>query len=586
MKLKFILFLFQSLILVGLFFPMDAKAQTSGQGRLNPQIAILPGYIYRPDEGGYDLTNKKYIAVTTNTVNLSANMLRIDLRTDADFTTEALSHVRLIGHDRPFHLTQDSRSRYLYIEMPNGQLRDHYTLVLDAGLNDAVGNTLGQERRIEIRIQTPTRARFDLLGADETFQDIGFDDHYDPIISGRHLTCRPKDFRIIFSRPVNRSSVEESINEGLSDHSESWSFRWKDDRTLSFHIDKQVPKEPDGHRIPNFQISLKTAIDAVGNPIRGMMAFDVDIDFEDSCRLSRIDLASNKISVIREFKDWRYMTLSFPTVGRFIILDDGRQEHAFDISQNTFDPKPLTGYIYDRNMCWVDDTRFLSVQESRLTLRNLVDGKESVIYGRLAKDTGSDRISLSPDGRLIALIQPRLSVISMAGQLLYQTPLRLFQHDILPAEVNICWLDNRSFIYDALADQQHQEAESLNCNIYQLDLMTSKTTTLVPGGRQPVTSPRGQLIFQRTADELFNMTYHHRTGDHERELLACHGHHCSNFRFVDEDRIVFERDNEIVLLDLASGKDTVLTTGTIIGLSKDCRILYTNNFKGELHYMD
>ena len=253
-----------------------------------------------------------------------------------------------------------------------------------------------------------------------------------------------------------------------------------------------------------------------------------------------IDLASRQVGLVKEFKDRIYMTMHFPKVGRYFILDDGRLEYSYDLKSHRLGPQMPS--VYNRNICWIDDIHFLTVVENQLLMRDLSTGKQSVIYDGLPQEAGADALAMSPDCSTIALMQePRLTVLSMKGRIIYQSrePIILFQHDIVPAEVNLCWRDGHTLLYDAVTGSREAPKSS---NIYQLDLITSQTRILIPGARKPVVSPQGShIVFERPTSEFLKMTYHVLDHGLERELLPCRDHECEHFLFVNESTLVFER---------------------------------------------
>lgn len=435
-----------------------------------------------------------------------------------------------------------------------------------------------------------TVAHFDLLGQDGVYLDIGYNtknDTYnygeDGYVSARHLTQAPKDIRITFSRAVERASVESSIRQGLKDKPELMTFRWIDDRTLLFHLDAQGRKDPENLPERFYQITLKQARDARGNPVHGGISFYVN----EPCRLSRIDLLTRQVRPVRQFRDKIYMSFCFPMIGRLTLLDDGRHEFLFDLHKGRLDPKPLPGWNDARNMCWLDESRYVKVLDNRLVLRNVTDGKETVVYDALPKGLGADAIALSPDRRKAALLmEPHLFVISIDGRMLYQSRdrIKLYQHEYLAPEAKLNWAGADALIYDAL---ERPEWETTSCcNIYKLNLSTGQTETMIRNARKPAISPRGaRVVFMRTNQDGVQTYWDYYAG-RERELTSCHDRECENFLFLDENRMAFERDQSIILLDLDNNRESVPGAGAIIGLSPDRRHLYINSYKGDLHYRE
>lgn len=523
--------------------------------------------------------------VTSDVADVQAPSFTVRIHSQNDFKADATKHVRLIGEDRPFTL-ENGRDPNLTLDVLTKNIKSHYTLILNAGLCDTAGQALGQERRVEIQVRPPTEATFDLLGEDAEYEDLGFYYGGDSWMAARHLTTSPKDIRISFNRNVDRVSVEDSITQGLKGKAEARNFRWIDDRTVNLHIGKQ--ERTSSVDSPLYLITLKQARDVDGHPILGQMSFDVT----EPCHLSRIDLTSLKVNTVWEFHDKIYMVLGLPTaVSRFVILDDGWRKFAYNLAGRSLERKALPKGVYEGNLCWLDGPRFLYVRERQLVLHNLADGKETVIYDDLPrKDAGVEALRLSPDQRKVALMfGTQLLVISLDGHLLYQSqePIRLIQHDFLPPEVNLCWVGNQALIYDAMVNPT--DATTNTCNIYKADMKTGRTETFIDGARKPVLSPLGYRIqYEHPTSE--GLKHYVSQAGRESELTACGDYACEHFLFVDEDRLVFERQREftpeIVLLDLKRGQEVVLTTGAMIGLSSDRRYLYTNSFKGQLHYMD
>ena len=155
----------------------------------------------------------------------------------------------------------------MFLNVPADPKKKQYILVLDAGLSDVAGKTLGTTGSVEINLVPPTIARFDLLGIDGDYEDIGIYGA-DPDIACLHLTNRRKKVRITFNRPVNRPSVEASIECGLKEKNEKRTYEWQDDRTLIFRMDKQVSTDPN-----NWVALALSYIAASGPGCRRMLHF-------------------------------------------------------------------------------------------------------------------------------------------------------------------------------------------------------------------------------------------------------------------------------------------------------------------------
>lgn len=454
-----------------------------------------------------------------------------------------------------------------------------YTLVISKGIEDLIGHSLKEDIKVDVTVCEDPVAHYTLLGSDEVY-------NMEPFMQGypAYLTPYKKIFVMDFTKEMDRKSVEDSISGDSSLKDTACSFKWLDNKRLELTLQELKADQ-------EYSINVLAARDVEGFKALGNLNFQTSEPNSIGC----IDIFTKQDTVIKEIQDRLFMPYGSTNIGSCILFDDTYKRYMLDISSRKVKSIPLSAN-YRPYIGWLEDKSLLyyNPDDKSLYIYSVADGSVKVICSLsfLPENKMVRMISISPDKKKAAIIScineyglggpADVYILSTGGQLLSTfkniANMRSFMpgYDIL----DMSWKDNSTLMIESASG-------TLDINSYdilEINVETGKKKIYVENAIRPLTLPEKDLMLVQkwTGNESIGYkiifkgnesgTIPFKTSKHPE------GSTLGNFYFLDENRLVFNRDDDIVLYDINKKTEDILGRGIIIGISDDrSRLYYMSN---------
>lgn len=575
-----VIFLALGVLLNGLTYPVSA-----GNEIPRPKIVIKTMYLYADQQWEGEFYDLKGSSAT-----LTGDEYYLSVKFDRPMNEESvMKGIQLIGYKDPIMRSYSKASNEALASFKNVQAGKEYTLSIAKTVKDENGNSLKSDIKIKLVFKEYTRASYSLIGDEDTYTQLQNKPGVEPADVGEmHITNSPKRFIVDFTNDVNRTSVEKSLTLGLERAQRelldtaklTTRLKWLNNRKLQIDL-SGFPTD----REAVYTISMESAVDKFGYRIVGDLTFAT----AEANRIGYIDLDSKKETTLVEMKDKRYMVHANPNIQDYIILDNGRNRHIYNLrKKGIVDSLEASLFFDEHQVDWFSPEMMFLYKASdremkRLSLR---DGSVTAVVSLafLGNQPQVAGFSLSPDKKKFVVFADGdglddrmfdMLVYSIDGKLLLHAKdfVKVFGREMIGVFIYHGWLDNRYIIAE-------ESMYQVGRNLVTLDTSLGTKKSYLKSGSEPAAlAGKNLLRYFREQDGRYIFVKNGHTIDLKYPDVFTKNHF-----FVDESRVVFNRGDQIILYDFDKRGETVLGQGTIFGISADRkRVYYMTNFRGMVY---
>jgi hypothetical protein len=558
----------------------NSTTQSCNEFIEKPQITIIPIHSYNNE---YWIGER--VEVKSNGVDISGDGFGVDIVFSTQMNIESIKNsIKILGTDNwTIDINNINGKSIVNLNCHDAIPNNKYVVLIPKTVKDVLGNCLKNEIKVEISLKEDTKAYYTFVGEENSYVNVGKYDIMDNLdVGSMHLTMSPKEFIVNFTNEVDKESVESSISKGIKDNEAKYRLKWISNKKLHIDIDYLRLNTV-------YKISMEDAFDKNGNKVIGNLFFETG----RANKIGYFDINTKEEKIIEELPDKCYMVWPSPYIEDYIILNDGEYNYIYDLNNKKVS-KNLQynlGIPVNENksrISWIDSNTLLFYDRSQYSVMRYSikeDSLEKIInLSPYIDEESFIEMSLSPNKEKVAVVTQadklNVYVFSIEGELLYSGKqiIRGRYLEIWGYRANLKWYDNNHVIMENMENTN----EKRDFNIIRLNVETGEKEILIRKGLKPeVMSGKNILKFEKYEGDLHDkVTFTLYEDGIENELFTDSKYRYSNFYFIDENRIVFNREDDIVLLDTEKKSERILGNGFMIGISLDkSKIYFITNYR-------
>lgn len=568
------------LMAIGVFALGLSTAVSAGNEIPRPKMMIKTAYLYANEHWEGEFYELKGSSAT-----LTGDEFYLSIKFDRPMNEESvMKGIQLIGYKDPIMRSYSKNSSEALATFKNMQVGKEYTLLIAKTVKDDNGNTIKTDIKIKLTFKDYTKASYSMIGEESTYTQLQNKPKLDPTNGGMQITASPKRFIVEFSNDANRASVEKAVLQGLERAQRevreagkvTTKFKWSNNRRLQIDI-SGFPTD----REVLYTISMESAVDKDGYRIVGDLTFAT----AEGNRIGYIDIDSKKNTTVVEFKDKRYMVHANPNVQDYVILDNGQECFIYNLKKKSM-VAPLTEsfFIYAPRIDWINPESILLYKGNERELKRLSLRDQSlttlISLAFLGENPHVAGFSISPDKKKFVIFADGeekddrlydMLVYSIDGKLLLRMKdfVKVLGREGIGSFIYHAWVDNRYLVAE-------ESVYQVGRNLVTVDTTTGAKKSYLKSGAEPAALPGKNLLrYFREQDGRYIYVKNGQSIDLKYPDVFTKNHY-----FIDENRVVFNRGDQIILYDLERRSETILGQGTIFGTSSDRkRVYYLTNFR-------